>query len=74
MLISYYGEKDASVRIRQKSADLRHVVTTALDRTNKKFALQEKQLLQTEKKDKYRIYGEMLNTYGYNVPEGAKLY
>lgn len=72
MLISYYGEKDASVRIRQKSADLRHVITTALDRTNKKFALQEKQLLQTEKKDKYRIYGEMLNTYGYNVPEGAK--
>ena len=72
MLISYYGEKDAATRIRQKSADLRHVVTTALERTNKKFALQEKQLLATEKKDKYRIYGEMLNTYGYNVPEGAK--
>ena len=72
MLISYYGERDAQARIRQKSADLRHVVTTALERTNKKFALQEKQLLQSEKKDKYRIYGEMLNTYGYEAQEGAK--
>ena len=72
MLLSYYGEKESADRMRQKSADLRHLVTTALDRTNKKCAIQEKQLLQTEKKDKYRIYGEMLNTYGYGAPEGAK--
>ena len=72
MLIRYYGAKERSTRIRQKSADLRHVITTALDRTNKKYALQTKQMLQTEKRDKYRIYGEMLNTYGYTAPEGAK--
>ena len=33
---------------------------------------QEKQLKDTEKKDKYRIYGEMLNTYGYSLEPGAK--
>jgi predicted ribosome quality control (RQC) complex YloA/Tae2 family protein len=26
----------------------------------------------TEKKDKYRVYGELINTYGYGVEPGAK--
>ncbi len=73
LLIAYYGEKESANRIRQKSADLRHVVTTALDRTNKKCILQEKQLKDTEKKDRYRIYGEMINAFGYGTEEGAKV-
>ena len=31
-----------------------------------------KQMQDTEKKDKYKIYGELLNTYGYNVEPGAR--
>ncbi len=72
MLIAYYGSKEKVTRIRQKSQDLRHLVNNALDRTNKKFALQTKQLQSTEKRDKYRIYGEMLNTYGYSAKDGDK--
>lgn len=72
LLQSYYGEKETVSRIRQKSADLRHVITTSLERTNKKYLLQQKQMADTEKKDKYRIYGEMLNTFGYEAAEGAK--
>lgn len=72
MLETYYGQKEAITRIRQKSADLRHLVTTALERTNKKYAIQEKQMASTEKREKYRIYGEMLNTYGYECKEGDK--
>ncbi|MDO4621118.1 MAG: NFACT RNA binding domain-containing protein [Lachnospiraceae bacterium] len=71
MIRNYYGAKERLTRIRQKSADLRHVTSTALDRINKKFQLQEKQLKSTEKKDKYRIWGEMLNTYGYSAEDGA---
>ncbi len=71
MLEAYYGIREKVTRIRQKSQDLRHLVTNALDRTNKKFQLQTKQLQSTEKRDKYRIYGEMLNTYGYSAEEGA---
>ena len=26
----------------------------------------------TEKRDKYRVYGELLNTYGYGAEPGAK--
>ena len=72
VLRSYYAEKNAATRIRQKSHDLRHVVNTALDRTRKKYDLQLKQLKDTEKREKYKIYGEMLNTYGYGLEEGAK--
>lgn len=72
LIEDFYREKSVVVRIRQKSADLRKIVTTALERNVKKLDLQKKQLEDTEKKDKFRIYGELINTYGYNVPEGAK--
>ncbi len=33
----------------------------------------KKQLKDTEKRDKFRIYGELINTYGYGItPAGAK--
>lgn len=72
LLISFYKEKSIVVRIRQKSTDLRKITQTALERNVKKLDLQKKQLEDTEKKEKYRIYGELINTYGYNVPEGSK--
>lgn len=52
--------------------DLRKIVGTALDRSRKKYELQEKQMKDTQKRDKYRIYGELINTYGYSVPEGSE--
>ena len=70
VLEHYYADKNVYTRIRQKSSDLRRIVSTALDR--KKYALQQKQLKDTEKREKYRVYGELLNTYGYELKEGAK--
>ena len=71
VLEHYYAEKSAYTRIRQKSADLRHVVNTVLERNRKKYELQKKQLKDTEKREKYKIYGELIHTYGYQVPEGS---
>lgn len=34
--------------------------------------MQLKQLKDTEKREKYRIYGELLNTYGYELTGGEK--
>ena len=72
LLEDYYAEKNTITRIRQRSSDLRRIVSTALERNIKKYDLQLKQMRDTEKKDKYRIYGELLNTYGYGVEPGAK--
>lgn len=72
VLEHYYEEKNIITRIRQKSVDLRKIVQTALERNVKKYDLQIKQMQDTEKREKYRIYGELLNTYGYGVEPGAK--
>ncbi len=72
LLEQYYAKKSAVSRIRQKSTDLRKIVQTALERNIKKYDLQLRQIQDTEKKDKYRIYGELLNTYGYQTETGAK--
>ncbi len=72
VLETYYAEKNAVTRSRQKSADLRRIIQTLLERNVKKLELQEKQMKDTEKKDKYRIYGELLNTYGYSLKGGER--
>ncbi len=72
LLEHYYAEKNLLTHIRQKSADLRRIVQTALERNVKKYDLQLRQMKDTEKRDTYRIYGELLNTYGYSAEPGAK--
>ena len=72
VLERYYAEKNAVSRIHQKSTDLRKIISNALERSYRKLDLQTKQLKDTEKREKYRLYGELIHTYGYQVPEGAK--
>ncbi len=72
LLQEYYAEKNTLTRIRQKSVDLRKIVQTALERNVKKYDLQLQQIKDTEKKDKFRIYGELITAYGYQVEQGSK--
>lgn len=72
LLETYYATKNTVTRIRQKSVDLRKIVQTALERNRKKYDLQGKQLKDTENRDKYRIYGELINVYGYELEPNAK--
>ncbi len=72
VLKTYYADKNTLTRIRQKSTDLRHVIQTALERNRKKYDLQARQLKDTENRDKYKVYGELINIYGYGLPSGSK--
>ncbi|MDO5402513.1 MAG: NFACT RNA binding domain-containing protein [Eubacteriales bacterium] len=72
LIRGYYSKKEIITRIRQKSSDLRRIITNALERSYKKLDIQEKQLKDTQKRDRFRIYGELIHTYGYNIPEGSK--
>ena len=72
VLSTFYSTRSLLMRIRQKSADLRHIVQTALERNRKKYDLQLRQLKDTENREKFRIYGELINAYGYNVEESAR--
>ena len=72
LLEDFYARKNLYTRIRQRSADLRHIVQTILERDVHKYDLQCRQIRDTEKREKYKIYGELLNAYGYSVPAGAE--
>ena len=72
VLETFYAERELVTRVRQRSSDLRRVVQNALERTAKKYDLQLRQLKDTEKRDKYKIYGELLHTYGYDIKPGQK--
>ena len=72
VLETYYASKNTLTRIRQKSTDLRHIVQTALERNRKKYDLQTRQLSDTQNREKYKVYGELLHTYGYQAEANAK--
>ena len=72
LLEDFYARKNLYTRIRQRSADLRHIVQTILERDVHKYDLQCRQIRDTEKRDKYKVYGELLTAYGYSIPAGAK--
>ncbi|MGN0152043.1 MAG: NFACT family protein [Wujia sp.] len=68
----YYSSKSVVTRMKQRSADLRKIVSNAIERTSKKYDLQLAQLKDTEKRDQYKVYGELITAYGYQVQPGAK--
>ncbi|MCR4787151.1 MAG: NFACT family protein [Lachnospiraceae bacterium] len=72
LLVDYYHEKEIRSRMNQRSSDLRRIVSGLLEKDVKKFDIHTKQLKDCDKKDRYRIYGELLNTYGYDAKPGEK--
>ena len=72
ILVQYYAKRNKYTNIRQKSSDLRKIISNHIERASKKLDLQSKQLKDTEKRDKYKIYGELLHTYGYEANPNDK--
>lgn len=72
MLENYYGERDAVYRVKQRSTDLRRVISNAIERESGKLTIFEKQLKDTADRDKYRKWGELITTYGYSLKGGEK--
>ncbi len=72
MLKTYFSERNITTNMRQKSQDMRKVAETLLSRAVKKLDLQKKQMKDTEKRETYRLYGELLNAYSYQLPVGEK--
>lgn len=72
LLSCFYSERALRGRVRQKSEDIRHILKVLTERTAKKLELQERQLQDSEKKEKFRVWGELINTYGYGLKGGEK--
>ncbi len=72
LLFDFYASKNKEDVMRQKSLNLRKTLQTILERDYKKLDLQKKQLEDAGEREKYKIYGELLNAYGYQLQDGAK--
>ena len=72
LLFEFYASKNKEDIMRQKSFNLRKNVQTVLERDYKKLDIQKKQLEDATEREKYKIYGELLNAYGYQLEDGTK--
>ncbi len=72
VLVEFYAKRNAYTNIRQKSSDLRKIIVNHIERASKKLDLQLKQQKDTQKREKYKIYGELLHTYGYDAKPNDK--
>ena len=71
MLENFYAEKNSLTRIHQRSGDLRQIINTNLERNYKKYDLQTRQLEDTKNRDKFKLYGELLTAYAYEIISGS---
>lgn len=70
LLEDFYTSKDNFNRTRQKSKELRQIISNMIARTSNKLDIFIKQLKDTETRDKYKLYGELITTYGYSAKDG----
>lgn len=72
LLDSFYKTRDMHERMRQKSADLVKFLSNNIERVSKKLVILNKTLSDSENKDKYKIYGDLLMANLYNMEQGQK--
>ena len=69
---SFYIKKASSESIRQKCGDLSKTVAINLDRCRKKLQLQGEILAKAAKRDKYKIYGDLITANIYQISQGME--
>ena len=69
---SFYMKKASSESIRQKCGDLLKTVSNNLDRCRKKLQIQEEILKKAAKREKYKIYGDLLTANIYQLEQGME--
>jgi len=71
LLEHFYFERSTHFNVAQKTGDIKKLLHTFLDRSVRKKQIQEKALEEAGHKDLYKIYGELLTAYAFQVEQGA---
>lgn len=72
LLDSFYSERDALERMKQKTADITKLLHTLLERAYKKRLILEGTINDAKNKDTYKMYGDLLTANVYAIEKGAK--
>ncbi len=66
----FYSQKDDIERLRQKKSDTLRIITNNIDRCLKKAGIQEAAIKESEEKDRYKLFGELITANIYRIKDG----
>ena len=72
MLDDYFATRDKESRIRQRAADVLRLLTNAESRIKKKLDIQRSELVDCEKSEIYKKYGDMITGNLWQLSRGMK--
>ena len=67
---AFFAGKASMYSLKQKSSDLTKFVNNNLERCRKKLQMQNETLENAKKRDKYKIYGDLITANIYRINEG----
>ncbi len=68
----YFAEKDRLCRIHQRAHDLVSLLSNATARTERKLALQKEALIDSERGEEYKKYGDLITANIYRLERGME--
>ncbi len=71
-LDGFYGKKAAKEAMWQKSSDLLKFVNNNIDRCRKKLQIQNETLVKVAKREKYKLYGDLITANIYRIVQGME--
>lgn len=72
MLDDFFKEKDKQDRISNRTANLQKLINTNIERCIKKSKILNENIKEGEKKENYKIKGDLLTSYIYTLKKGDK--
>lgn len=72
LLDNFYSERDRIERMKQRSHDLLKLLVNLTERITRKLSIQEQELLESENRETYKIYGDLINANLYQIKKGDK--
>jgi len=69
---AFYYRKSSMNSLKQKGSDLMRFVNNNLERCFKKLQMENETLAKAEKKEKYKVYGDLITANIYRINEGDK--
>lgn len=71
LLDAFYARKAAAERMKTRSHDLLRVLLSATERVKRKLGNQRQELAAAADRDKWRLYGDLINASMHLIPVGA---
>ena len=72
LLDDFYTQRDSIQRMRHRSADLLKILANTSDRIARKLSRQQKELADCSDREKWKIYGDLINANLYSLQKGDR--